>query len=109
VGALLDVVFHHVCVSGLDKNLLAVSHSLQYFFVVLFLAHDGFLFLVLQALLSYLDLGDIVLPKFAKFLLEHEFVVLSPHVIFDLFLTALQFQHDLLVPSLDRLGVVALA
>jgi len=109
VGALLDVVFHHVCVSGLDKNLLAVPHSLQYFFVVLFLTHDGFLFLVLQALLSYLDLGDIVLSKFAQLLLKHEFVVLSPHVIFNLFLTALQLQHYLLVPCLYRLGIVALA
>jgi len=109
VGYLLDVVFHHVCVSSLDQNLLAVPHCLQYFFVVLLLAHDRFLFLVLQALLSYLDLGDVVLPKFAELLLEHEFVVLSPHVIFNLFLTALQLQHDLLVSCLDRLRVVTLA
>ena len=109
VSDLLQVALHHVCVSRVYKDLLAIPHRLQKLLVILLLLYDRLFRAEILSLLTDLFLQDIVDSELSQLLLEHELVVLVAHVVLHLLLTALQLHHNLLVAHLDGLIVVSLA
>ena len=106
---LFQVALHHVCVSRVDKDLLAIPHRFQELLIILLLLYDLLFSAEILSLLTDLLLQDIFDSELSQLLLEHELVVLVAHVVLHLLLTALQLHHNLLVAHLDRLIVVSLA
>ena len=94
--------------SGLDQGRLTVTHRLQKLLVILLLLDNRLLCTQVLSLLPNLLFQNVVLSKLAQFLLQHQLVVLRPHVILHLLFTALELDHDLTIALLDGLTVVAL-
>lgn len=109
VSNLVHVILHHVHVASLHQNLLTITHRLEQVFISLLFLDNLLLCTEILALLSYLLFEDVFSSQFSQLLLKHQLVVLVAHKFFNLFLTALQFDHNLFVPLLDRLTVVALS
>ena len=109
VANLVHVILHHVHVASLHQHLLAITHRFKQVLIRLLFLYNLLLRAEFLALLSDLLFEDVFSSQFPQLLLEHQLVVLVAHEFFDLFLTALQFDHNLSVPLLDRLAVVALA
>ena len=109
VADFLQIVLHHVCVSGLNEHLLSVFHLLELLLIVLLVLHDhGFVSIGL-ALLSVLDFGDVLCSKLSEFLFKHQLVLLLLHIGLDLVFASFQLHHDLFVSLLYRIGIVALS
>ena len=109
VANLVHVILHHVHVASLHQHLLTITHRLQQVFISLLFLYNLFLCTEFLALLSNLLFEDVFSSQFSQLLLKHQLVVLVAHKFFNLFLTALQFDHNLFVPLLDRLAIVALS
>ena len=109
VANLVHVILHHVHVASLHQHLLTITHRLKQVFISLLFLYNLFLCTEFLALLSDLLFEDVFSSQFSQLLLEHQLVVLVAHKFFNLFLTALQFDHNLFVPLLDRLAIVALS
>ena len=109
VANLVHVILHHVHVASLHQHLLAITHRFKQVLIRLLFLYNLLLRAEFLALLSDLLFEDVFSSQFPQLLLEHQLVVLVAHKFFNLFLTALQFDHNLFVPLLDRLAIVALS
>lgn len=105
----VEVILHHVHMASLNEYLFPLSHRLEQLLIILLLLDDLLLRVQILPLVTHLLLHYVFRPQLPQFLLEHEFVVLVAHELFDLLLTPLQLHHNLSVSLLDRLTVIALA
>ena len=89
VSNLLQITFHHVCISRIDKDLLTISHSFQKLLVILLFLDYLFFGTKVFSLLANLLFEDIVDSELSQLLLQHQLVVLVTHVILHLLLAPL--------------------
>ena len=106
---LLLLALHHIEMTGLDQNRFTIANSFQQLLILLLFVDNSFLATEVLSLLSNLLLHNIIFSQFSQLLLEHQLVILICHEGFDLLLTSFKFHHDLPVPHLHSLTIIALA